>query len=518
MEKPLLIAFWVVQLIIIPFSTCLVHRSQFPPTFLFGTATSAYQIEGAYLQGNKSCSNWDIFTHLQGTIKDGSNADITVDHYNRYMEDVELIHSLGVNSHRFSISWSRVLPRGRFGEPNQEGIGFYNSLINALLIRGIEPLVTLSHFDIPQELEDRYGAWLNSQIQQDFGYFAETCFKAFGDRVKYWSTFNEPNLMVKYGYLTGGLPPNHCAKIQTSSDHNDHCQSGNPAIEPYIAAHSLILSHVTAVDIYREKYQVTQRGMIGIVMNSIWYEPLRNISSKDHSAARRALAFHNAWILDPIIFGDYPPEMQQILGPRLPKFSLEEKRTLKNKLDFIGISHFTSLYAQDCLFSQCSTVTSQTDAFVLVTGERDDGTFIGKPTAMQDLYVDPSGLENIIMYYKERYNNIPMFITGNGYPDANNPTTSVDDFVIDTERVHYLNDHLTSITMALRNGADVRGYFIWSLLDSFEWINGYTLRFGLHYVDNTLERIPKLSAMWYKQFLGGMKMVTPKLDNEVQSI
>ncbi|XP_043694447.1 beta-glucosidase 18-like [Telopea speciosissima] len=514
MGKPLLlIALWVV-LLIIPFSSCLVHRSQFPPTFLFGTATSAYQIEGAYLQGNKSCSNWDIFTHLRGTIKDGSNGDIAVDHYHRYMEDVELIHSLGVNAYRFSISWSRVLPRGRFGEANQEGIEFYNNLINALLIRGIQPFVTLNHFDIPQELEDRYGAWLNSQIQQDFGYFAETCFKAFGDRVKYWSTFNEPNQMVKYGYITGGLPPNHCSNSIESSDVN--CQSGSPAIEPYVAAHNLILSHATAVDIYREKYQVNQRGMIGIVMNSIWYEPLRNISS-DQRAAQRALAFHNSWILDPIMFGEYPPEMQRILGPRLPKFSLEEKQKLNNKLDFIGISHFTSLYAQDCLFSQCETVPSQTDAFVLATGERDDGTFIGQPTAMKDFYVVPSGMEKIIMYYKDRYNNIPMFITGNGYPDANNPMASVDDFVIDSKRVAYLNSHLNSIAMALRNGADLRGYFIWSLLDSFEWINGYSLRFGLHYTDyNTFERIPKLSAMWYKQFLGGMKMVQSKMDNEVQ--
>ncbi|KAJ4974107.1 hypothetical protein NE237_007281 [Protea cynaroides] len=248
--------------------------------------------------------------------------------------------------------------------------------------------------------------------------------------------------MVKYGYLTGGLPPNHCS-VQSGD-----CQSGNPAIEPYLAAHNVILSHVTAVDIYRKKYQVMQGGKIGIVLNSIWYEPLRNISS-DQSAAQRALAFHNAWILDPIMFGEYPPEMQRILGPRLPKFSLQEKEKLQNKLDFIGISHYTSLYAQDCMFSECNAITSQTDAFVLTTGER-DGTYIGEPTAMEAFYVVPSGMEKIIMYYKDRYDNIPMFITGNGYPDANDPSNSVDDFVIDSKRVEYLNGHLSSLTMALR--------------------------------------------------------------------
>ncbi|XP_042499702.1 beta-glucosidase 18-like [Macadamia integrifolia] len=419
------------------------------------------------------------------------------------------MQSLGVNSYRFSISWSRVLPRGRFGEVNHEGIEFYNNLINSLLVRGIQPFVTLSHFDIPQELEERYGSWLNSQLQKDFGYFADVCFKAFGDRVKYWVTFNEPNLMLIYGYITGVLPPAHCS-IPSG---NGNCQFGNPATEPYIASHNIILSHATAVNIYRKKYQVKQGGMIGIVLNSIYYEPLRN-TTPDHSAAQRALAFYNAWILDPIVFGEYPLEMRQILGPRLPKFSPKEKQMLKNTLDFIGINHYTSLYAQDCLFSQCNAVTSQMNGFVLITGER-DGIPIGPRTAMQDIYVVPSGMEKMIMYYKERYNNIPMFITENGYPDGNSPNDSVDDFIIDTKRVEYLHGHISSLAMALRKGADVRGYFIWSLLDNFEWTFGFTLRFGLHYVDNnTLERTPKLSAMWYEQFLGGLKMEKPKEDNE----
>ncbi|XP_042501607.1 beta-glucosidase 18-like [Macadamia integrifolia] len=408
---------------------------------------------------------------------------------------------LGVNAYRFSISWSRVLPRGRFGEVDPTGVEFYNNLINSLLLKGIQPFVTLNHFDIPQELEDRYGSWLNSQIQKDFGYFAEVCFKAFGDRVKYWVTFNEPNIMVKFGYITGKFPPNHCSTSNSTQSSDGGCKYGNPAIEPYIAAHNVILAHANAVSIYREKYQVDQEGMIGIVLNSIWYEPLRDIPF-DRLAAQRALVFYHAWFLDPIIYGDYPPEMRQILGRRLPTFSSEEKDMLNNKLDFIGVNHYTSLYVQDCLFSQCDLATSEVDPSIYITGER-NGQPIGDPTAMENFYVVPHGMEKMVMYFKERYLNTPMFITENGYPDANYPgVISIEERLNDIKRIEYLNSYLASLTLALRNGADVKGYFIWSVLDNFEWLNGYTLRFGLYYVDyDTLQRIPKLSAMWYKQFL-----------------
>ncbi|XP_043722138.1 beta-glucosidase 18-like isoform X2 [Telopea speciosissima] len=483
--------------------SCSLDRTQFPPSFLFGTATSSYQIEGAYLAGNKSLSNWDVFTHLPGKIRDGSTGDVADDHYHRYMEDLELMHSLGVNSYRFSISWSRILPKGRFGEVNSVGIEFYNKLIDALLLKGIQPFVTLNHYDIPQELEDRYGSWLSSQIQEDYGYFAEVCFKAFGDRVKYWSTFNEPNVMVKNGYLCGTYPPNHCSSPEGG------CRSGDSAIEPYLATHNVILSHATAATIYRKSYQVNQSGMIGMVMSSAWYVPFRNIPT-DRSAAQRALAFDNAWFLDPIVYGDYPPEMRQILGSRLPIFSLNDKEKLKSKLDFIGINHYTTLYARDCMFSQCNFSTSQGDSFVQTIGER-DGIPIGDPTAMPDFYVVPYGMEKIIMYFKERYNNTPMFITENGYSQASNEDVPVKDFLNDTARIEYLTCYLASITIAMRQHADVRGYFIWSLLDNFEWLYGYTMRFGLHHVDfNTLKRTPKLSAFWYKQFLDGVKILKQK--------
>ncbi|KAL5990486.1 hypothetical protein ACLOJK_011388 [Asimina triloba] len=378
-----------------------VDRSQFPKDFLFGTATSSYQIEGAYLEDNKGLNNWDVFTRIPGRIDDGSNGDVADDHYHRYKEDIELMHRLGVNSYRFSIAW------------------------------------------------------------EDFAYFAEVCFKAFGDRVKYWVTFNEPNVFVKSGYLSGTYPPAHC------SAPFGNCTAGNSAIEPYIAAHNVILAHATATEIYRRKYQAKQGGQIGIVISACWYEPLRDIPA-DKAAVQRALAFETPWFLDPIIYGDYPPEMRQILGSRLPVFSSNDRKKLKSKLDFIGVNHYSTLYVQDCMFSSCNSNEAVGDDFAFITGIK-DGRPIGTPTVMPPFFVVPAGMEKTVLYYKERYNNIPMIITENG-----------------------------------NKGADVRGYFVWSLLDNFEWLHGYTMRFGFYHVDyKTQERTPKLSAQWYKQFLSG---------------
>ncbi|CAL9781238.1 unnamed protein product [Musa acuminata subsp. burmannicoides] len=463
-------------------TTCALRRDQFPPSFLFGTSTSAYQIEGAYQEGNKSLSNWDVFTHSQGgKIKDGSNGDVAADHYHIYMEDIELMHSLGINSYRFSISWSRVLPRGRYGKINPTGIAFYNNLIDSLLLRGsIEPFVTLSHYDIPQELEDRYGAWLSPKIQKDFGYFAEVCFSKFGDRVKHWTTFNEPHLMVRNGYGNGEYPPGHRNK-------------------EFIAGHNAILSHATAVEIYRKRYQVKQQGMIGIVIFMCWFEPLRN-SSLDFLVAQQVMSFQAAWFLDPIIHGDYPPEMRQALGSKLPTFSIKERRKLQYKLDFIGINHYTSLYVRDCTFSPCKSSRNIGESFIYT--ER-NGIPIGKPTAMPNYYVVPYGIEEVVLYTMRRYNNTPMFITENGYAQHSN--SSMTELLNDSDRVDSMRQYLTYLNNAMRKGADVRGYFVWSLMDNFEWLYGYTMRFGLHHVDyNTQKRTPKLSARWYKQFLHGV--------------
>ncbi|KAI3881907.1 hypothetical protein MKX03_021276 [Papaver bracteatum] len=461
----------------------VTNDQSFSTNFLFGTASSSYQIEGAFKSDGKGLNNWDVFTHKSGRIIDGSNGDISVDHYNRYLEDIELMDSLGVNSYRFSISWARVLPRGRFGVVNPSGIQFYNNLIDALLRKGIEPFVTLFHYDIPQELEDRYGSWLSPQIQEDFRYYADVCFEAFGDRVKYWGTFNEPNVVAIRSYRTGIYPPGRCSGVF------GRCAFGDSETEPFIAAHNIILSHASAVQLYRNKYH-------------IWFELLSD-SSADKLAAERARCFYLNWFLDPIMNGRYPAEMQDVLESNLPLFSENEKKKLQSGSDFIGLNHYTSLYVEDCMFSSCpdGKGASMTEGFAYLAGEK-DGVPIGEPTAMDLYYVH-------VRKNNERYNNTPMFIAENGYGEINNGSAKIEDSLNDTERVNFMSSYLDSLANAIRKGADVRGYFAWSLLDNFEWILGYTRRFGIFYVDfTTLKRTPKLSATWYKKFIAKNKVTT----------
>ncbi|XXG71720.1 hypothetical protein AAC387_Pa07g0982 [Persea americana] len=274
-----------------------ISRGLFPDGFLFGTASSSYQFEGAILEDGKSLSNWDIFSHKPGNIKSGENVDIADDHYHLYMDDIELMHSLGVNSYRFSISWARILPGGRTGDINPAGIMFYNKLIDALLLRGIHPFVTLNHFDIPQVLEDRYGSWLSSQMQEEFVYFAEICFRELGDRVKLWATFNEPNVVAKYGYLMGTYPPGRC------SAPFGNCSDGNSDIEPFVAAHNIILSHAKAVYNYRKHYQSKQGGRIGIVVHAVMYEPLKE---EEAESCRKGPCFLCGMVLGSLLLWRLP--------------------------------------------------------------------------------------------------------------------------------------------------------------------------------------------------------------------
>ncbi|GMN49844.1 hypothetical protein TIFTF001_019009 [Ficus carica] len=460
-----------------------------PNTFLFGSASSSYQYEGAYLSDGKGLNNWDVFTHKPGNIMDGTTGDIAVDQYHLYQEDLNLMKYIGVNSYRFSISWARILPKGRFGNVNVAGIDYYNKLIDALLRRGIQPFVTLTHYDIPQELEERYGAWLSPELQEDFRYYADVCFRSFGDRVKFWTTFNEPNVAVIRGYRSGIYPPSRC------SGSFGNCSSGDSCTEPFIAAHNVILSHASAV-------QKTQGGNIGIVMNCLWYEPFSN-SLEDKLAVERALSFYMNWFLDPIILGNYPAEMREILGQDLPAFSNDDLEKLKNGLDFIGINHYSSFYIKDCKISRCEpgAGASKTEGFALRTAIK-EGRFIGEPSGLDWLYVYPQGMEKIVMYIKDRYNNTPMFITENGYGCEEKINSKSEDMQNDVNRVDYMRSYLDALANAVRKGADVRGYFAWSLLDNFEWINGYTVRFGLYHVDfATLKRSARLSAAWYRQFI-----------------
>ncbi|KAL5730163.1 beta-glucosidase [Ranunculus cassubicifolius] len=342
-------------------------------------------------------------------------------------------------------------------------------------------------------------------FREDFLFFAELCFKTFGDKVKYWVTINEPVLFTKFAYLYGIYPPGRC------SVPFGNCSSGNSLKEPLIVIHNMILSHTKVTEAYRKYYKPKQGGHIGIVVDAIMFEPYRD-NDISCDASNRAFAFDAAWVLDPLIHGNYPPEMHLYLGEDLPVFSADESNKMKDSLDFIGLNHYSSLYAKDCIHSACTPQDSHAiSGYVHLTGER-DGDFIGEKTAMPQFYVVPNGMERIIGHMKARYGNKPTFVTENGYPDNGLPSEGRDELLHDIKRVKYHKSYLASLARAIEGGADVRGYFVWSLIDNFEWTSGYSLRFGLHYVDfETLERKPKLSAKWYRDFLSnGTKILPPK--------
>ncbi|XP_014492159.1 beta-glucosidase 18 [Vigna radiata var. radiata] len=500
LEKQLVLV--LILLCCVPFhvQNCLgledgVTRSQFPKGFLFGACTSSYQIEGAPLEDGKGLSNWDVFSHIPGKTSNDENGDIADDHYHLYLEDIKLMSSLGINVYRFSISWARILPRGIYGDINPSGIKFYNKIIDNLLLRGIEPFVTIHHHDLPQELEEKYGGWLSPLIQKDFVYFAEICFKSFGDRVKYWTTINEPNLVTDFGFIRGTYPPGHC------SPPFGNCSTGNSDVEPLIAMHNMLLSHAKAVELYRKHFQKRQGGIIGIVAHTFMYEPYRD-EECDRQAVKRVLSFVVSWCLDPLVFGEYPAEMRSILGSQLPRFSPEEKNLIKGSLDFIGINNYGTLYAKDCSLSACPLGTDRPiRGFVETIGIK-DGIPIGDETGNPRFFVVPRGLEKIVDYIKIRYHNKPMYITENGYSSPPKQDVTMNDLLQDFKRVDYHKAYLAALLRAIRKGADVRGYMIWSLMDNFEWASGYDVKYGLYYVDrDTLERIPKLSVQWFSSFL-----------------
>nr|ARU79077.1 beta-glucosidase 9 GH1 family [Camellia sinensis] len=472
------------------------NRSSFPTGFVFGASAAAYQYEGAAKEGGKGPSIWDTFVHkFSGKILDGSNGDVAVDFYHRYKEDVHLMKYNGLDAFRLSISWPRLLPRGKLsGGVNKEGVAFYNNLINELLSHGIQPFVTLFHWDLPQALEDEYGGFLGPQIVKDFQDFSELCFKEFGDRVKYWMTMNEPYIFILDGYDLGSKAPGRCSPWRSKG-----CPAGDSATEPYIVGHHMLLSHAATVKLYKEKYQESQKGQIGITHVSHWMVPYSK-SKLDQNAAQRALDFMYGWFFDPIVYGDYPQSMRSLVGKRLPKFTTEQAKMVKGSFDFMGLNYYTANYAANLHFPNSINASLTTDSHINLT-TRKNGKPIGKPTDVSAFCVYPRGLEKLLLYTKEKYNNPVIYITETGMGDANNRTTK--EGVNDPQRIAFYRGHLLATQEAIRNGANVKGFFAWSFLDNFEWSNGYTVRFGINYIDynDGLKRYPKLSALWYKKFL-----------------
>lgn len=464
-----------------------VSRSDFPPNFLFGVATSAYQIEGGCKEGNRGPTIWDAFSHTEGKIIDGSNGDVAVDHYHRYKEDIELIAKLGFDAYRFSLSWSRIFPDGLGTKVNHEGIAFYNNIINALLEKGIKPYITLYHWDLPLHLEESMGGWLNKEIVKYFAIYAETCFASFGDRVKNWITINEPLQTSVNGYDTGIFAPGKCEQAAT---------------EPYLAAHHQILAHATAVSIYRSKYKDNQGGQIGLVVDCEWAES-NSDEIEDKIAATRRLDFHLGWYLHPIHYGDYPEVMRKVLGSQLPEFSEEDKELLRNSVDFVGLNHYTSRFISHATESPEDSYYYKAQAMERRV-EWEGGEPIGEKAASEWLYICPWGLRKALNHIAETYNNPVIYVTENGM-DEEDSNAPLHEMLDDKLRVQYYKGYLAAVAQAVKDGVDVRGYFAWSLVDNFEWAQGYTKRFGLIYVDykNGLARHPKSSAYWFLRFLKG---------------
>ncbi|XP_057456249.1 cyanogenic beta-glucosidase-like [Lotus japonicus] len=474
------------------------NRNSFPPGFIFGAGSSSYQFEGGAMDGGRGPSIWDTFTHkYPEKIEDRSNGDVAIDTYHNYKEDVKMMKDMNLDSYRFSISWSRILPKGKLsGGINQEGINYYNNFINELLANGLEPFVTLFHWDLPQALEDEYGGFLSPLIVKDFRDYVELCFKEFGDRVKLWVTLNEPWGYSQNGYAVGRFAPGRCSAWM-----NTNCTGGDSSIEPYLVSHYQLLAHAAAVRVYKTKYQASQKGFIGITLVSHWYLPLSD-TRYDQKAAERAMDFMYGWFMDPLTSGEYPKSMRLLVGARLPKFTAEQARLLKGSYDFIGLNYYTSLYATDAPQLRNAKPSYVTDSLVNPAFER-DGKPIGIKVASDWLYVYPRGIEDLLLYTKEKYNNPLIYITENGINEYDDPTLSVEESLMDIFRIDYHYRHLFYLRCAIRNGVNVKGYYIWSLFDNFEWSSGYTARFGMTFVDykNGLKRYEKLSALWFKDFL-----------------
>ncbi|KAL9259571.1 Beta-glucosidase 11-like protein [Drosera capensis] len=463
-------------------------RADFPADFIFGSGTSAYQVEGAAKEDGRTPSIFDTFTLDESWH--GGNGDVAVDGYHKYKEDVQLMVETGLDAYRFSISWSRLIPNGR-GPVNPKGLEFYNNFINELIKHGMEPHVTLFHVDLPQVLEDEYTGFLSRKIIADFTAFADVCFREFGDRVLHWTTFNEGNIFVMGGYDTAETPPRRC-----SAPFGLNCHGGNSTTEPYIATHNMLLAHAAAARLYKTKYQAKQHGFIGINLFAFNTDPATN-STEDLIASQRFCHFFTGWFMHPLTFGDYPEIMRRNAGKRLPNFTEDESELVKGSFDFIGINHYSTLYIKDNPKSlELEVRDFLTDSAVEIQYFADGASQGGFP-------IMAWGLQGALEYFKQFYGNPPVYIHENGQKTYHN--TSVNDPI----RVEYLQGYIGSLLDAIRNGSNARGYFTWSFLDVFELLDGYVSSFGLYYVDFNdpdLKRYPKLSQRWYSSFLKGERI------------
>lgn len=425
---------------------------KFPHNFLWGAASAAYQVEGAWNEDGKGESIWDRFSHTPGKINDGNTADIACDHYHRYEEDIALMREIGLKAYRFSTSWSRVLPTGR-GRINPKGLDFYDRLVDRLCAANIEPLLTLYHWDLPQALQDE-GGWDNRNTAHAFADYTALMVKRLGDRVNYWTTFNEPSVITFIGFLTG-----------------EHAPGFKDQRMAYQVAHHLMLAHGLGMQTIRT---IKPDAKAGIVLN-LWMSEPASDSADDLASANKFWDENETLFLDPLFKGHYPPAVYDMVGKNMPKIQDGDLALIAQKMDYVGINY----YSRNVLTAKGKVEKIEGSEYTEMGWE-----------------VCAPALRRMLVKINSEYNLPPIIITENGV--AFKDEVSADGKVHDLRRIEYLKEHFIQTRLAMLDGVDVRGYMVWALMDNFEWGHGFSKRFGLTYTDYTTQkRIVKDSGEWY---------------------
>ena len=451
---------------------------RFPDRFLWGASTSAYQIEGAVSEDGRGTSIWDTFSHTPGKIDGGGTGDVACDHYHRVDEDLDLLGELSLNAYRFSLAWPRLYPDGRRRE--QRGFDHYDRLLDGLHARGIEPVVTLYHWDLPQALEED-GGWRSRETVERFAEYAAACFDAFGDRVRYWLTINEPWIVGLLGYLLGLHAPGYKDDL----------------LGEVTVFHHLLLAHGRAVQAYRRS---SGAGWIGAAPNLLPHYPLTD-DPADAEASWASDGYVNRWFLDPLFRGEYPADQRARYEERVGPLDFVhdgDLATIAEPADYLGVNYYAPRWLQavpgDSPWPWRVVVPQGTDT----TG----GFTAGVPQTEAGTPIVPRGLTDLLVRVRDDYGDVPILITENG-AFFNEPLR-------DERRVRFIRDHLAAVHDAIERGVDVIGYCHWSLLDNFEWALGYGQRFGLVHVDyETLERTVKWSGRYYARVAAANEVVDP---------
>jgi beta-glucosidase len=444
-------------------------RIEFPSDFLWGAATSAYQIEGAAGEDGRGASIWDTFCATPGKVSDGDTGAVACDSYHRYAQDIALMRELGLNAFRFSIAWPRILPDGR-GRVNEAGLDFYDRLVDELLASSIEPFITLYHWDLPQALENA-GGWPERTTAEAFVEYAEVVAGRLGDRVRHWMTHNEPYCSSWLGYGIGVHAPGRTDVVAASA-----------------AAHHVLLSHGLAVEALRRE---SPDAEVGIVLDSWPVYPATD-DPRDSAAAWEADGYRNRFFFDPVLRGSYPEDVMERLDGASPPVREGDLATMSAPIDFVGLNNYSR-----------TIVRADEDGRPL------DVPAAGAPATAMGWEIYPDGIHDVLMRLHREYDVKALYVTesGGAFPDVPGPDGRVDD----RDRIDYLAQYVSAVGRARAEGAPVRGYFVWSLLDNFEWAHGFSKRFGLAYVDyETLERVPKSSFYWYRDLIAAGRL--PQLE------